>query len=191
MVSSVVLARWFLGKVFKPARKVFKLELIHILFSIMETYLIFYTLVLLIHYLFSYFILFSTSRCLRLVLFMVYSVHSLSIWYTHSPTFLPFKLGTITTSTALAPRNCGGNLSFFLDIGGYFILDIHWAYLIWWFHMFCIISFGFITIFMWYILCQERMLMIWFWSRFLISRKGFVLFYGYKLFSWQGFLSVL
>ena len=54
---------------------------------------------------------------------MVYSVHSLSTWYTHSLIFLPSRLGTAATFTALAPTNCGRNLSFSLDIGDCFILD--------------------------------------------------------------------
>ena len=67
-----------------------------------------------------------TSRCSRLDRFIVYLIHSLSMWYTHSLTFLPFKLGiAVAASASHAPMNRGGNPSFFLDIGGYFILDIH------------------------------------------------------------------
>ena len=49
------------------------------------------------------------------------------MWYTHSLTFPPFRLGTVVVaSIGPAPTNRGRNPSVVLDIGGYFILDIHW-----------------------------------------------------------------
>ena len=54
---------------------------------------------------------------------MVYFVHSMSMWYTHFLTFLPFRLGTVIASAAPTPMNHGGNLTFVLDIGCYFTLD--------------------------------------------------------------------
>ena len=58
--------------------------------------------------------------------FIVYLVHSLSMRYTHSLTFLPFRLGTVVAaSIGPAPMNRDGNPNVVLDIGDYFILDIH------------------------------------------------------------------
>ena len=51
-----------------------------------------YTNVLYMHIRFSYFIMFSTSRCSRLETFIVYSIHSLSMLYIHSSHFLIFRL---------------------------------------------------------------------------------------------------
>ena len=130
MVFSIAFVKRCLKKVFQPTQKVLELWLVHRLFSTsLDFYNVLYTNFTLILHIFLL-ILFSTSQYSRLDRFIVYLVYLLSMWYTHSHTFLPFRLGTtVVASAAPTPTKRGGNPRFVLDIGGYFILDIHW--LIW------------------------------------------------------------
>ena len=57
---------------------------------------------------FSYAMLFSISRRSRLEIFIVYSIRSLSMLYTHFLISLILKLGIVVAATAPAPPDCGG-----------------------------------------------------------------------------------
>ena len=52
----------------------------------------FYIQVSYLYHMFSYFVLFSTSWCSRLDRFIVYLIHSLRMWFTHSFTFPSFQV---------------------------------------------------------------------------------------------------
>ena len=89
MVSNFALARRCLGKVFRLARKILNYDLSTDCFLTTGDLMMFLHIGFILFYMFSYFILFLTSRCSKLDRFIIYLVHSLSTWFTHSFTF-PF-----------------------------------------------------------------------------------------------------
>ena len=82
-----------------------------------------YSNVLYMHVCFSYFIMFSTSQCSRLRTFIIYSICSLSMLYTHSSHFPPFKLRCCQCYyRILLLRTVVELLVFFSVVGGFFLV---------------------------------------------------------------------
>ena len=139
----------------------------------------FYTRVLLIYWYVFLLMMFSTSWCSRLETFMVYSVRSLSMLYTHSlpPSLsLLFKLGIVASSTALVPPNFGGNLSALLSFRLIFPLDNPLDE----FHNVIYLD----MIFIWFygtIYVMFYTEIYWCWYVFWLFQKGYVVLFAYKL----------
>ena len=92
--------------------------------TILSLQTIFYTLIYTCK--FSYFIMFSTSRCSKLETFIVYSVCSLSMLYTHFPHFHPFQVRYCQALLPLLLLHIVVELLVFFSIeGGFFFLLIH------------------------------------------------------------------
>ena len=92
MVSSVALPKWCLGKVFRPTPKVLNCNWSTDYFRLLDTHvMILYTGFTHILYVFIFYDFFNFLM-LQARIFMVYSVHSLSMWYTYSLTFPHFQV---------------------------------------------------------------------------------------------------
>ena len=102
VVSSVALVGDILGRFSSPLERFKNVLNPQTVFYTMMFIRYLYTNFLYMHVRFSYFIMFSTSRCSRLKTFIVYFIHLLSMLYTYSSHFFPFQvkvlLGTVTTS---------------------------------------------------------------------------------------------
>ena len=80
---------------------------------------------------FSYFMMFLTSQCSKLDRFIVYLVHSLSTWFTHSFIFPSFQVRYCHCFCRSCSYEPWWKYQPSSRIGGYFLLIIHWTVLKW------------------------------------------------------------